>query len=106
MSLAFGNFAKLITNTNCNSMKLKFEYPASQIPSNTLLAERYPTQFKQSFQNRNEKHFVAGGGGGDTQFLNPNCPPIKRHSENFAESHYQKNKVSAFCLKSLQISVV
>ena len=70
------------TNTSCNSNNLKYANPGSQIPINNPLAKRNSTQFKQYFQNQNEKPFARR----DTHFSQRNFQPIKKHAKNSSES--------------------
>ena len=79
---SFNELEFQFTNTSFNSNKIKYAYPASQIPINTSLAKQNSTQFKQSSQNLSEKHFERL----DTHFSKPNFPPIERHSKNISES--------------------
>ena len=75
-----------VTNTSCSSNNSKYAYRASEITINTSIAQRNKTHCKQLFQNGNEKYLAKR----DSQFTQPNFPPIRRHFTNVPKSHYPK----------------
>ena len=78
-------FEDTIYNTNYS----KYAYPASQISVHTTLANRYPSHFNHSFQNKTANY----ASGRETHFCKTNFALINRHS-------YFSCKSQTTCIKS------